>query len=164
MGVRFLSVLLVWFVCGMCAPGMAFTCSNVLRAVRPVEDWWGKWGLAYYVYISKEKRDEIQQMYFDPEEQKRQLILYWMSTDPLASWRRLIRELDEMGLSPVADGIRDFAEPLKAGTCVILLEIVCQGRIDSICDRENNKCYFQSIECTCAHCERYKLGCGFQPY
>ena len=100
----------------MCAPGMAFTCSNVLRAMRPVEDWWGDEGLGYNLYISKEKTDEIQQMYFDPEEQKRQLILYWMSTDPLASWRRLIRKLDYMGQSPVADSIRDFAEPLAAGT------------------------------------------------
>ena len=103
-------------VCGMCVPGMAFTCSNVVRAVRPVEDWWEGGGLGNNLYISKEKRYEIQQMYSDPEEQKRQLILYWMSTDPLASWRRLITELDFMRLSPVADGIRDFAEPLAAGT------------------------------------------------
>ena len=84
--------------------------------MRPVEDWWGDRGLGSNLYISEEKRDEIQQTYSDPEEQKRQLIIYWMSTDPLASWRRLITELDYMGQSPVADGIRDFAEPLAAGT------------------------------------------------
>ena len=94
---------------------MAFTPSNVLGAVWPVEDWWGDVGLGVYLYISKEKRKEIQQLYSDPEEQKRQLIIYWMSTDPLASWRRLIRELDHMSQSPVADAIRDFAEPLAAG-------------------------------------------------
>ena len=54
-------------------------------------------------------------MYSDPEEQKRQLMLCWLSTDPLASWRRLIWRLDQMRQSPVADGIRDFAEPLAAG-------------------------------------------------
>ena len=101
-------------VCATCS-GMAFTCSNVLRAVRTVEDWWGGVGLGVYLYISEEKRKEIQQVYSDPEEQKRQLILYWLSTDPLASWRRLIRQLDYMSQSPVADGIRDFAEPLAAG-------------------------------------------------
>ena len=94
---------------------MAFTCSNVLRAVRTVEDWWGGHGLGFWLYISEEKRKEIQLVYSDPEEQRRQLILYWMSTDPLASWRRLIPGLDWMGQSPVADGIRDFAEPLAAG-------------------------------------------------
>ena len=106
----------------MCAPGMAFTCSNVLRAVRPVENWWGEGrGLGHNLYISEEKRNEIQQMYSDPEEQKRQLILYWMSTDPLASWRRLIRELEDIRQSPVADGIREFAEPLAAGKVEIIV-------------------------------------------
>ena len=94
---------------------MAFTCSNVLRAVRTVEDWWQYDGLGFNLYISEEKRIEIQQVYSDPEEQRRQLILYWMSTDPLASWRRLITQLDDISQSPVADGIRDFAEPLAAG-------------------------------------------------
>ena len=95
---------------------MAFTCSNVLRAVRTVEDWWGEYGgLGVYLYISEEKRKEIQLAYPDSDEQKRQLILYWMSTDPLASWRRLITQLDNMRQSPVADSIRDFAEPLAAG-------------------------------------------------
>ena len=94
---------------------MAFTPSNVLGAVWPVEDWWDGGGLGDRLCISEEKRKEIQQLYSDPEEQKRQLIIYWMSTDPLASWRELIRELDWMSQSPVADVIRDFAEPLAAG-------------------------------------------------
>ena len=95
---------------------MAFTPSNVLGAVRPMENWWDDWGLGANLYITEEKRNEVQRVYSDPEEQKRQLILYWMSTDPLASWRRLIRELDDMGQNPVADAIRDFAEPLATGT------------------------------------------------
>ena len=99
----------------VCTTGMAFTCSNVLRAVRTVENWWERGGLGYNLYISGEKREEIQLVYSDPEEQRRQLILYLMSTDPLASWRRLITGLDDMRQSPVADGIRDFAEPLAAG-------------------------------------------------
>ena len=90
---------------------MAFTCSNVLKALKLVEDWLGEDGLGVYLYIPDEKREEIQQQYDDPDEQKKQLILYWMATDPLASWRRLIRELDDMCLCPVADAIRDFAEP-----------------------------------------------------
>ena len=99
----------------VCTTGMAFTCSNVLRAVRTVEDWWGDDGLGDWLYISEEKRKEIQLVYSDPEEQRRQLILYWMSTDPLASWRRLITRLDWMSQSPVADGTRDCTEPLAAG-------------------------------------------------
>ena len=98
--------------------GMAFTCSNVLFAVRPVENWWGDNGLGYRLYISKDKRTSIRETYSDPDEQKRQLILYWITTDPLASWRRLIRQLDEMSQSPVADTIRDYAEPL-AGEIIL---------------------------------------------
>ena len=95
---------------------MAFTSSNVYKAVWTIEDWWGRAGLGVYLYIPEEKQNEIQQSYADPEEQKRQLILYWMATDPLASWRRLIRELDEMYQIPLADAIRDFAEPLISGS------------------------------------------------
>ena len=101
--------------------GMAFTCSNVLIAVRPVEDWWGKyWGLGVYLYISVDKRTEIRETYSDPDEKKRQLILYWITTDPLASWRRLITRLDEMKQSPVADAIRDYAEPLAGAICNVM--------------------------------------------
>ena len=80
-----------------------------------LENWWGRGGLGSWLYISEEKRKEIQRVYSDPEEKKRQLILYWMSTDPLASWRRLITRLDSMNKSPVADAIRDFAELLPTG-------------------------------------------------
>ena len=101
---------------------MAFTCSNVLIAVRAVEDWWGEYsGLGAYLYISEDKRTAIQEMYSDPDEQKRQLILYWITTDPLASWRRLITQLDDMmRQSPVADAIRDYAEPLAGAICNVM--------------------------------------------
>ena len=39
-------------------------------------------------------------------------ISYWINTDPLASWRRLIRALDRMRETKVADSIRSNAEPL----------------------------------------------------
>ena len=98
--------------------GIAFTCSNVFVAVRLVEDWWGEYGLGYWLYISEDKRTVIRETYSDPEEQKRQLILYWITTDHLASWRRLITRLDWMSQSPVADAIRDYAEPL-AGEIIL---------------------------------------------
>ena len=113
--------------------GMAFTCSNVLIAVRPVEDWWGKYsGLGCRLYISEDKRTVIRETYSDPDEQKRQLILYWITTDPLASWRRLIRELDRMSQSPVADAIRDYAEPLAGAICNVM-SICCYLYSDLQC-------------------------------
>ena len=105
--------------------GMAFTCSNVLIAVRPVEDWWGEYGgLGRRLFISHDKMTAIRETYSDPDEQKRQLILYWITTDPLASWRRLITQLDMMNQSPVANAIRDYAEPL-AGAIFNVMSICC---------------------------------------
>ena len=98
---------------------MAFTCSNIFIAVRPVENWWGLVGLGYNLYISEDKRTAIRETYSDPE-QKRQLILYWITTDPLASWRRLITQLDDMSQSSVADAIRDYAEPLAGAICNVM--------------------------------------------
>ena len=95
---------------------MAFTCSNVLIAVRTVDyD-----VLGYNLYISDDKRTAIRETYSDIEEQKRHLILYWIATDPLASWRRLIRQLDYIRQSPVADAIRDYAEPLAGAICNVM--------------------------------------------
>ena len=99
---------------------MAFTCSNVLITVRAVEDWWGGLGLGHRLFISEDKRTAIRETYSDPDEQKRQLILYWITTDPLASWRRLITQLDDMRQSPVADAIRDYAEPLAGAICNVM--------------------------------------------
>ena len=99
---------------------MAFTCSNIVIAVRAVEDWWSDNGLAHNLYISKDKRTTIREAYTDPDEQKRQLILYWITTDPLASWRRLISRLDWMLQDPVADAIRDYVEPLAGAICNVM--------------------------------------------
>ena len=86
--------------------------SNVMRAVREVEGWWGVDDLAGWLYIPPSKQDEIRRNFPDEMEQKRQAISYWINTDPLASWRRLLTALDEMGETKVADSIRSNAEPL----------------------------------------------------
>ena len=87
--------------------------SNVTRAVREVEEWWGGYGtLAFWLFIPQSKQDEIRRNFPDEMEQKRQAISYWINTDPLASWRRLITALDWMEETKVADSIRSNAEPL----------------------------------------------------
>ena len=96
--------------------------SNVMRAVREVKRWWW-WGEAEYIQVGtgtladrlsipRSKQDEIRRNFPDEMEQKRQAISYWINTDPLASWRRLITALDEMRETEVADSIRSNAEPL----------------------------------------------------
>ena len=87
--------------------------SNVMRAVREVKRWWGVGGdLAGWLFIPQSKRYEIRCNFPDEMEQKRQAISYWINTDPLASWRRLITALDWMRETKVADSIRSNAEPL----------------------------------------------------
>ena len=96
----------------MCTSGVAVTPSNVLRAVREVEKWWGGGGLRDWLDIPESKEKEIRQNFPDEMDQKKQSMTYWIDTDPLASWRRLINYLDWMEETKVANSIRSNAEPL----------------------------------------------------
>ena len=80
-------------------------------------------GLGYWLFIPRSKREEIRQKFPDEMEQKKQLISYWINTDPLASWRRVILALDLMKQTKMADSIRSYAEPLtgKKNKCNFLL-------------------------------------------
>ena len=69
-------------------------------------------GLAYWLRISQSKQDEIKCNFPDELEQKKQMMSYWINTDPLAGWRRLITALDWIGETQLADLIRSNAEPL----------------------------------------------------
>ena len=80
--------------------------------MRTVKRWWGGFELADRLFIPQSKRGEIRRDFPDEMEQKRQAISYWINTDPLASWRRLITALDRMKETEVADSIRSNAEPL----------------------------------------------------
>ena len=107
-------------------PVVPLTPSNVMRAVREVEEWWGEFDLGGYLFIPELKRKEIRQNFPDEMDQKKQAISYWINTDPLASWRRLIRALDGMRETKLADSIRSNAEPLtgiQVCTCILVLEL-----------------------------------------
>ena len=88
-----------------------------MRVVREVRWWWGGlWvdppSLAVCLYIPESKQNEIRHNFPDEMDQKKQMIVYWINTDPLASWRRLITALDRMEETELADSIRSNAEPL----------------------------------------------------
>ena len=102
-----------------CTPGVAVTPSNVLRAVREVKRWWGAGGLRDYLYIPESKEEEIWQSFPDEMDHKKQSMTYWINTDPLASWRRLITALDDMGETKVADSTRSNAEPLTGNHTLV---------------------------------------------
>ena len=78
----------------ICAAGVPLTPSNMMRALRELEErrWWeGKYGggrgLGDWLYIPQFKMTEIKQNFPNMMDQKEQFIYYWMQKDPLATWR-----------------------------------------------------------------------------
>ena len=62
---------------------------------------------------------ELQSAHHSTDEQEAAVVRYWLLRDPLASWRRIIRQLDEWAGYPgyghygdIADRIRHYAEEL----------------------------------------------------
>ena len=100
------------------AAGVAFTSSNILRAVEKVERLWGDNGLGYMLCVPDLKQGEIRRLSSSVSQQRKLLIQYWMEHDPRASWRGLIVALDAMEEKQVADKIRHLAEPVtgRAGS------------------------------------------------
>ena len=105
-------------LCVYSMAGVPLTTSNVLAVVRKVENWWD--GLTSWLYIPESKEKEIKANFPDELDQKKEAISYWINTDPLASWRRLIVVLDKMGETELANSIRSNAEPLT-GMCIICM-------------------------------------------
>ena len=100
--------------------GVPLTTSNVLAVVREVKRWWGGEGsgsLTNWLCIPESKEKEIKANFRDEMDQKQQAISYWIDTDPLTSWRRLVIVLDGVGETELADSIRSNVEPLT-GMCI----------------------------------------------
>ena len=91
------------------AVDMTFSTMNVLRAVQEVED---TDGLGVWLCVPRSKQGEIYSQFSSVPQRKKQIIKYWMETDPLASWRSVIVVLDWMGEKKAADAIRHMAEPV----------------------------------------------------
>ena len=100
------------------AAGVAFTSSNILRAVEKVERLWGGGDLGDMLRVPPSKQDEIRRLSSSVPQQRKLLIQYWMEHDPRASWRGLIVALDVMREKQIADKIRHLAEPVtgRAGS------------------------------------------------
>ena len=94
--------------------GVAFTTSNVQKAVARVERVWGFGkGLEYWLCVPPSKQDEIKRQFSRLPQQKQVLIKYWKDRNPRASWRSLIVILDATKEKRAADDIRHLAEPLS---------------------------------------------------
>ena len=90
------------------AVDMTFSTMNVLRAVQEVDT--DRLGLC--LSVPQSKREEINSQFLSVPQRRKQMIKYWMETDPLASWRSVIVALDWKGEKKAADAIRHMAEPV----------------------------------------------------
>ena len=62
---------------------------------------------------------ELQSAHHSTDEQEAAVVRYWLLRDPLASWRRIIHQLDDWAsyygffhYSDIADRVRHYAEEL----------------------------------------------------
>ena len=108
----------------MCIPlslPTALTVDNVLRELKDVS--WEKlskgMSLSVSVYVepgilclSYSQRCKIEAEYATEDQRRNAAVQLWLVSDPYASWRRLIRRLDEYEEYAVAKQIHRYAEKL----------------------------------------------------
>ena len=65
-----------------------------------------------YLNVPESKLNAIKDKCDTDEERLVAIVRYWLLNDPYASWRKLIRQLDNWDRSDIADRIRKYAEKL----------------------------------------------------
>ena len=84
----------------------ALTVNNIVQELRGVD-------IADILGIPAAQLAEIQSAHHSTDEQEAAVVRYWLLRDPLASWRRIILQLDDCaGYGNIADRIRHYAEEL----------------------------------------------------
>ena len=84
--------------------------------------------------IPGNKRDQMEQDYPNVEKRIQATVRFWLLTDPLASWRRIIQQLDRWDKHDSADRIRHYSEELT-GMCVCVC--VCVSFLLLLCEHNN---------------------------
>jgi hypothetical protein len=105
--------------------GTALTVHNIVQELREVDLL--KLGLynKTILGIPRAQLAELQSAHHSTDEQEAAVVRYWLLRDPLASWRRIIGQLDDWAgcgyghYSDIADRIRHYAEELT-GTVYVL--------------------------------------------
>ena len=116
----------------MCIPlslPSALTVDNVLRELKDVS--WQTLSsdkklsdgtttmLAGVLQLPESQRCKIEAEYSTEDERKTAAVRYWLASDPYASWRRLITQLDDFEEHAVAKQILRYAEKLTGMTCTL---------------------------------------------
>ena len=89
----------------------ALTPANLLAAVEGLEE--GKWRkLGGFLSVPDEKLDEIESQHPHLSDRLREVFSYFLRLDPDASWRSVLRALDGVWGTKLADCFRQLAEPV----------------------------------------------------
>ena len=92
----------------------ALTVDNVVRELKDIT--WetlcghGTLGVGGILVIPRSQRHKIQNEYVTENQRRNSAVHFWLFSDPYASWRRLITQLDSCYEHKVADQIRHYAE------------------------------------------------------
>ena len=95
----------------------ALTVNNIVQELRGVDLFEIILGETI-LGIHEDQLAELQSAHHSTDEQEAAVVRYWLLRDPLASWRRIILQLDEWAgygyghYSDIADRIRHYAEEL----------------------------------------------------
>ena len=90
------------------------TVGNVCRALKPLEGTvMEEDGLAEYLTIPDLIQKKIAQNHPNPPDQLREVVSYYLTRCPSASWRGVIWAVEMTGAHHVADRIRERAEPVR---------------------------------------------------
>ena len=106
----------------------ALTADNVIRELKDVS--WqtlandkqlsnGTTMLNGVLWLPASQRRKIESEHSTEDQRKKAAVQFWLSSDPCASWRRLITQLDRFEEHAVAKQIHRYAEKLTGMTCIL---------------------------------------------
>ena len=97
----------------MCFNATALTVNNVVKVVEEV-----RWGtLCGMLHVPYSKEQEIVNECSTDKDRKTSGVKWWITNDPLASWRRITDQLYTFRKDTIADKIRHYCEDVT-GMCV----------------------------------------------
>ena len=119
----------------------ALTANNVLRELKDVswetlsEDKILSDSIIYtcpgVLRLPNSRRRKIEAEYATEDQRRNAAIHFWLVSNPYASWRRLITELDELGEHDMAKQIHRYTEKLTGMSCTHQITALCVFKYSS---------------------------------
>ena len=107
-------------------PHAALTVDNVVRELKDIT-WYTLCGdvFSYGVLILPySQRHKIVKEHATENQRRNAAVHFWLFSDPYASWRKLIRQLDRLRQHALAERLHDYAEKLT-GMLISCMNMAC---------------------------------------